>query len=68
MEKFPGVCPVGIHKILQPMLGKCVMEACGEGVTHVCGVDQLFLYLRGVIEVGIHTMNYLCEEHQEDVK
>ena len=59
LDKCLGVRPVGIHKMLQPMLRKGVLEDCGEGVTHACGVDQWFLGLWGVTEVVIHTMNPL---------
>ena len=67
LDKCPGVWPVGIGEILQRILGKCVLQACGEDETHACGVDQLCSGLRCGIEGSIHVMTSLWEKHQEEV-
>ena len=42
LDKCPGVRLVGIREILQSILVKCVLKACGKDVTHTCGVQLSF--------------------------
>ena len=62
-----GVLPVRIGEILQHILGKCILQACGEGVAHACDVEQLCSGLWGGIEGGVHATTSLWADHQEDV-
>ena len=43
LDKCPVVRLVRIRYILQRILGKCVLKACGKDVTHTCGVQLSFI-------------------------
>eukprot|EP00957_Ditylum_brightwellii_P121370 9255890-Ditylum_brightwellii.AAC.1 len=59
LDKCPGVCPVGVGKILLQMMRKCIILVCGEDATQACGIQQLCSGLKAGIEGVVHTMNQL---------
>ena len=60
-----GVLPVRIGEILQHILGKCILQACGEGVAHACDVEQLCSGLWGGIEGGVHATTSLWADQPD---
>ena len=66
LDKCPGVRPVGIGEILRRLCAKCLLQACGDDVTDICGKDQLCSGLRAGIKGGIHVMQRLFEENENE--
>eukprot|EP00957_Ditylum_brightwellii_P141950 10814263-Ditylum_brightwellii.AAC.2 len=63
LDKCPGICPVGVGKILLQIMGKGIIAMCGEDATEACGIKQLCSGIKAGIKGAIHTMNHLWAEH-----
>ena len=64
LDKFLGIHPVVFGEILQYILSKSILKACIEGLSHMCGMDQLCLGFWGGIEGVINVMNSLWAERR----
>ena len=56
LGKIPGVCSLGIGKILRRLLAKFVLEVAGQQATSTCGTDSLCAGLKLDCKGAIHGM------------
>ena len=63
LDKCPGVYPIGIGEALRRILGKTVALVTHADLEEVCEIDQLFSGLCSGLEVSIHAVRELFDEH-----
>jgi len=56
LNKQPGICPVGIGKIYQHLMAKCLLVATGHQAMATCDNLNLCAGLPAGIEGAVHTM------------
>jgi hypothetical protein len=70
LDKCPGVRPVGAGagagESWRRLFAKVVLHFAGGEAKEACGIDQLCAGLEAGIEGGIHAINHLWKEHEED--
>jgi hypothetical protein len=65
MDKFPGVCPIGIGDVWRRLIVKCVLTGAGQSATTTCGSDQLCTGLRVGTDGSIHGVSTLYNELED---
>ena len=64
LDKYPGVCPIGIGKALRCILGKVVVVfATRANLEEVCGNDQLCSGLWAGMEGATHAVKELFDSN-----
>ena len=66
LDKQPGIRSVGVGESWRRMMAKCLLPVMGQEVKAACGIDQLTGGVEAGIEVGIHAMPVLWEEHSQE--
>ena len=69
LDKQPGIRPVGVGETWRRLMAKCLMQVTGQETKAACGTSQLSGGVEAGIEVAIHAMLILWEEHslEEDL-
>jgi uncharacterized protein YsxB (DUF464 family) len=65
MDKFLGVCPIGIGDVWRRLVAKCVLTGAGHSANTSCGSDQLCAGLRAGIDGAIHGVSTLYNELED---
>ena len=63
LNNFPGVRQAVMEETWCRMLAKCVLTVTAAEAKEACGTEQLCGGLDAVIEVGIHAMQILWQNH-----
>jgi hypothetical protein len=66
LDKSPGVCPIGVGETWWRLAAKATLLVCGCDAKEQFGIDQLCAGLEAGIEGGIHAINELWRQHEEE--
>ena len=65
LDKYAGVCPIGIGEALRRVLVKVVALATCADLEQVCGTDQLCSDLRACMKGAIHAVKELFDLNRD---
>jgi hypothetical protein len=66
LDKCPGVRPIGVGEIWRRLAAKVTLLVSGCNAKERCGIDQLCAGLEAGIEGGIHAIDELWRQHEEE--
>ena len=66
LDKSPGVRPVGIGEIWSRLIAKVILVEAGPEAKNACGDNQLCAGLEAGIEGGIHAVNQVWKEIEQE--
>jgi hypothetical protein len=66
LDKCPGVRPIGIGETWRRLAAKATLLSSGREAKELCGIDQLCAGLEAGIEGGIHAIDELWRQHEEE--
>ena len=66
LDKHPGIRTVGVGETWRRMMAKCLLRVAGLEAKAARGTTQLAGRVEAGIEVAIHAMRVLWEEHKQE--
>ncbi len=66
LDKCPGVRPIGVGETWRRLAAKATLLVSGCDAKERCGIDQLCAGLEAGIEGGIHAIDELWRQHEEE--
>ena len=66
LAKCPGVRPIGVGETWRRLAAKATLLVSGCDAKERCDIDQLCAGLVAGIEGGIHAINELWRQHEEE--
>jgi hypothetical protein len=66
LDKCPAVRPVRAGETWRRLFDKVVLHLAGGEAKEACGIHQLSARLEAGIEGGMHAINHLWKEHEEE--
>ena len=64
LDKYSGVCPIGVGETMLHFLAKYVLAVSGKEEKLACSADQVCMGTEGDIEVAIHASKALVDQHR----
>ena len=66
LNKCPGVRPVGVGETWRQILENSVLVVMGEEANEACGMEHICGGLESGIEVGIHEVRLMWQQHAQE--
>jgi hypothetical protein len=66
LDKCPGVRPIGVGETWRRLAAKATLLVSGSDAKELCGIHQLCAGLEAGIEGGIHAIEELWKQHEEE--
>ena len=62
LDKFPGVRPIGVGKVLRGIIGKAILTVSESNILNFTGYQQLCAGLESGCEIAVHAVVDLFEQ------